>query len=498
MADSCPDICGPCEKGKTKKGCKDVCYDAELYRKTLDTTCDQKLTATDVFYRYKDAVVVISGYARPGPNSEIPITGTLFPAITVQGFIIRVGSKLYVIGPSIAVVMSPSNVVPIDIPIGTVFDSWFATVKNANLEGCNVIYQLTLLGYTGQGDTAVFGLDYDIPFNKCLRKLKHHPYLQWSNSRETPVGSPAFIFSYTGSIPSVAVPHNSGPARGINQVVVVDNRYVDSYGQVLYEGIALQGASAASYIGSPILTQQGTVIGMVTTLYNTLSELAFVVETGLLGPSQNYMAKVIEKLISGDDPCYVVCYGGISRYINPFPGFFISGAVPMVLPPVLPPVNAPFGYYHTFGPNDLIGPYFPPLLNTNYKAVEGFVLEGIASLSYFPPLLVPVDACGEPCEAVPCCPPRGLLVAEAVAPEGSVLPPFTNGDIILALGCCVLGAIPPQVAFWTAHAGTPAGSPIKVKYLLRSENFNCVREAWVRFPPIPLQSDLPSAVGGNP
>ena len=452
--------CNECEKGSTKKGCREVCYDAQLYRHSLDTACEQKLTATDVFYRYKDSVVTVSAfYPTATVESGLP-TQTLYS--TVGGFIIRVDECLYIVAPSYIAVSQGGFLQP---AAGTFLNSWFATVKNANLEGCNVIYQLSLVGVSGRGDTALFRIDYNTPWNCKLRKLKHHPYLQWSDSRQAAIGSTVYLFDHSTGVPSFVYAPSSS-ARSVTEVTLADNRYVDPSGLILYEGVEVQSAPFLSHFGSPVITQSGTVIGMIAN--SSDGAAGGSASSGLVGPSQNYMAKVIKELLSGRD-LFTVCEGGVARYLNPYPGVFPVGTFG------LPPINAVPGFrpLHAFGVEDLLSAPGGPMIGSCYKGVQGFVFNGST------------DATN---------PYSAHLFNECPLPIGgsAVVAPFVAGDILFGVDCCILGTLPPQVSFWTAHADVPAGSPIKVTYLTRANCYSCPCTACVVFTPIPPEADLPT------
>ena len=471
MADCTPKDCDTCEKGRTKKGCREVCYDAQVYRRYLDHACEQKFTATDIFYRYKDSIVTLNTYFMTS-------TGAQTPYLLTSGFFIRVGDQLYIIAPSFSVI-SPGGFYSSDFivlpPAGTFFNSWFATVKNANLEGCNVIYQLSLVGVSGGNDVAVFKVDYDVPFNCKLRKLKHHPYLQWGSSRDTAIGSPVFVFDHATNLSLEDLPANLTPstsARSITETTLGDNRYVDPAGRILYEGVSIGSTSLASYIGSPVMTNTGTVIGMITNTTGVIHSI--IASSQLAGPSQNSMTPIIERIISGDK-CFTVCEGGISRYLSPFPGVLPLGSTTVSLPPVLlvPQVM------HLFGIDDLMVPApgsdsIVPLLGTCYKAVQGYFLAGSPVLGNPYSVTLASD-----------CPCPDPLVPAPV-------PLFGAGDIIYGVDCCILGSFPPQVSWYTALANIAPNCPVKINYVLRSECYACEHKACVVFKPYPPATDLPT------
>jgi hypothetical protein len=337
-------------------------------------------------------------------------------------------------------------------------------VFNVNLGGCSAVYQLDLVAASGRGDLAIFEINYQCPWNKSLSRLRCHPYLQWSDSTDYIKGRPAFLFDHEASpdpsviVPGVGIPAN--PVRSVSEVTVAENRYADPTGQVLYEGVAVGPAVLLTHLGSPIITENGTVIGLVSTSIS--GDSGNLDATTLIGPSQNFLTKVIAELLAGCDSGYVYKDGNINRYLMSFPGVTTSGVT------TSPPAVA--GLYHSFSVDDLILAPGGPLISSCYKAIQGIVLNyGTTTGTPYVPTTV----------------------------DGTVFP-FSKGDIIFGIDCCILGSLPPSQVSWATANSVPPGTPIKTTYLLASEGYSTSHSACIVWPAVPLDADLPSPLTAAP
>lgn len=224
-----------------------------------------KQLAAEIYQKVKDATVTLSMFF------EEPINDVF----TCSGFFIK---GHYIISAAHCVIFEP--ILPDQYLRASRI---FAQVYNVNGEGKNLIYELVLVGVDGAGDIAVLKIDYNKPWNNCLPRLRDQPTLEFGKSKSYPIGGDAFVVGDPLGI----------DYKSIAAGVVRDNQYADKTGISVQELILLDVSTASGNSGSPILDNQGKVIGLLTIGFSLFADI-----NG--GPSQNFIYPVIKRIIKGD------------------------------------------------------------------------------------------------------------------------------------------------------------------------------------------------------
>lgn len=276
------------------------------------------LCASEVFKRFKDAVVAVSAipkfefqtrvnstkdgtYATTinGPGAWSP-TGTLALAVPLDysgffyekdGYIVSSAAFLYLfvlallyLAPNVQTFIRDGNVTPpTPTPepfplsnlatvqytllqvIQTIFNptkpqslvdffDFFITVFNVNGCGRSYVYRGYVVGVDFETGIAIYRIDPCDPWNKCTVCIKKHPYLKFGTSKCYTPGNSAHV---------IATQSQQSPQSMVSGTVV-NNTTVQANAVITYEGVLTDIQVLNGAEGAPILDQCGYVIGVVT------------------------------------------------------------------------------------------------------------------------------------------------------------------------------------------------------------------------------------------
>ena len=227
-----------------------------------------------IFTKFSPAVVSVTSTTtlNIGEGIEVTAQGAGF---FVKGFYIVTAARNLLL-PQIAgpIREPPSNP-------GTLVRAvnLYVTVYNAGGCGRNVIYEADLCGVDGAGDIAVLRIDPLRLYNRWKPDIERcHNYLNWGCSRAYIQGAKTHFIGFDGD--STQPIFTTG--------VVAANRYDGPVGFLL-ESVLTTNEYFSTSVGSPILDDQGKVIGIYTNINNNLSG----------GPSQYIAERVVCAIIRG-------------------------------------------------------------------------------------------------------------------------------------------------------------------------------------------------------
>jgi len=270
------------------------------------------LCASEVFKRFKDAVVSISAVPKfqfqTRQNNELPYneslsvspSGTLALATPADysgffyeedGYIVSSAAFLYLfvlallyLAPNLQTDLgsgsgTPPTVVPAPFPqsnlattqysllqvIETIFNpnsaqslvdffDFFITVFNVNGCGRSYVYRGYVVGVDFETGIAIYRIDPCDPWNKCTVCIKKHPYLKFGTSKCYTPGNSAFV---------IATQSQQSPQSMVSGSIV-NNTTVQANAVITYEGVLTDIQVLNGAEGAPILDKCGYVIGVVT------------------------------------------------------------------------------------------------------------------------------------------------------------------------------------------------------------------------------------------
>ncbi len=304
----------------------EVCYKVKCEPKCKTGDCKvNKLNALDaqeIHCKFSNAVVkvqsefiLLGGAGGPPPVPITTATG-LTPLgagtrtdkiIESNGFFIK---GHYIIVPAHAVLLPPSltsivNRYPLADPANTTLGQIkdlmirasriFVSVYDVNGKGFSFVYEANLIGVDGAGDIAVLKIDSCGGWNSCNPKIeKCHPYLRFGSSKNSNTGERVYLIGN-----SVGNSNNA-----LVEGILSDSKYVDSTGTILPQSLLVSAPAYAAASGLPVLNAEGNVIAMQTANLSAVdintAQIDSLSELGLLvGPTENFMKRVIKNLIKG-------------------------------------------------------------------------------------------------------------------------------------------------------------------------------------------------------
>lgn len=276
------------------------------------------LCASEVFKRFKDAVVSVSAipkfafqtrqnntltgwfYTTETQTGAVSPSGTLALAVPVDysgffyekdGYIVSSAAFLYLfvlallyLAPNVATDIAtndkarPTPVSPpfpqdnlqniqyslLDV-IETIFDpanpqslvdffDFFITVFNVNGCGRSYVYRGYVVGVDFETGIAIYRIDPCDPWNKCTVCIKKHPFLKFGTSKCYTPGNAAHV---------IATQSQQSPQSMVSGTIV-NNTTVQANAVITYEGVLTDIQVLNGAEGAPILDQCGYVIGIVT------------------------------------------------------------------------------------------------------------------------------------------------------------------------------------------------------------------------------------------
>ena len=241
--------------------------------------------AKDVYEDKKDAVVYLESLFEFFINGDGPFqflqTGTGF-------FIDKYGTLVtaaHLVRTFIEFNFENMEVIAKEIRIG---------VLNANGTGKNKVFFFKIIGFDGAGDIAVLKPSVKGSFY-------NQTFLEWGNSKKTGKGSTCVSMGTTLSRDFSSV--TSGVVR--DNTLTISQSFGNSY---ILESMFIDSPSYEGDSGSPILDEDGKIIGMKSFIVN----VGFTSADSLNGgPSQFMLQKVVDKIIRTNSN-YVKTYIGIS------------------------------------------------------------------------------------------------------------------------------------------------------------------------------------------
>lgn len=254
-----------------------------------------ELSGSEIFAKYKDAIVEIEGtyvsldtiFIDCGcdPGFFIQIVSRQFFAgsgFFIQGgYIATVGHAAVISDlPNLPAFLPPERIPPAQSLIQRVERLW-VEVYNVNGTNKSIIYEADLVGIDGAGDSAVLKINPNKIWNVNLPRIINQPFLEWGDSRSYKRGDPVYAIGYTFA-------HSY---QNISDSIVGNNKGMDHLGFIIYEWIITLGLALAGNSGSALIGKDGRVIGIFS---------ARTFETDLLNfsVSQFFAQPVIETLMS--------------------------------------------------------------------------------------------------------------------------------------------------------------------------------------------------------
>lgn len=424
-----------CKEGKK--------YECRKYKKYLED-CRDALTASDVWFHYKDAVVTVTVFTQfLGEDDEPTYTFT-----EGSGFFVRSCGCHYIVTASHVVLLSDAARDTRDPPATADLvrgGRIFVTVYNVNGQGKSYVYEADLVGVDGAGDSAVLKIDHCKAWNTELPKVRScQPYFKWGKSRDYFIGQTVYI---------VGQPVGSGieDPQSISQGIVRDNRFVDSTGTAVFEGVSTDADIISGNSGGPMVDQYGHVIGIVSYVASGSSGDKFSV-----GVSQYFAQRVVQVIINGDKGPYkdhlalqVDSIGNFWRYMKGYLGFkwkTISAV------DFLRTIDGTPGVF-TFLYNSATG--------TDYKKIQGIIIEEV----------------------------DGAVGSFSTGTPSPFLTVIEVGDFVTHINGCPIGQLPPQIVYTVITWYLLAGCPVCLTYRKRTENFATSYSANANLAEFPAEID---------
>lgn len=159
----------------------------------------------------------------------------------------------------------------------------FVNVYHVNNCPQSYVYSAFLVGCDFQTGIAVFRINRNNPWNKCLPCIQTQSCLRFGEPITYPIGSPVHVLGqWNGVTP-----------QSFSSGTLVNGAVTDEQGIVTYAGVATTAPVDVGAVGAPILNQCGYVIGVVSGI-STSSGSAF-------GVSNIYAERIVEQIICAFD-----------------------------------------------------------------------------------------------------------------------------------------------------------------------------------------------------
>lgn len=390
-----------------------------------------KITASDAFYAFSDAVVAITSATNVAGSSTVYTNGA--------GFLIR--PKEYIDGFKCCdyyVVTLASNVIypgtdrtpPAPASNGPYIPANTISVQVNNVNGTDVssLYDMQILIVDLPSNVALLGFK-DVPSFSVGKKLVSHPFFVWGKSRTYPVGQEAFVL----------LPKSLPNTNGFIWTSVTNNHYNPYDNSIKYEGITIFNEIPAFGQGSPIISifpscnKVAEVIGIATNS---------VEGSGIdIAISQYFAQRVVDTYLCGFKGIY---------------GAHLSGGE------LIDPVGGSFSRYMKgyYGLNLRVYESFDALSNPNlkYPNITGYIVLGF-----------------------------DVNVPPTFSQNLSV------NDLIVDINDGEIGFIAPKYSpVAISHISVP-GQPITIKYRKYSEGYEKCYCFTTFFLPYPIDQESPSS-----
>lgn len=166
------------------------------------------------------------------------------------------------------------------------FFDFFITVFNVNGCGRSYVYRGYVVGVDFETGIAIYRIDPCDPWNKCTVCIKKHPYLKFGTSKCYTPGNSAHV---------IATQSQQSPQSMVSGTVV-NNTTVQANAVITYEGVLTDIQVLNGAEGAPILDQCGYVIGVVTGRSGVLQKGA----TSNLSTSSNSSSNITPSIVSDE------------------------------------------------------------------------------------------------------------------------------------------------------------------------------------------------------
>ena len=425
---------------------------------------DRSYTMRELACNLRDAVVLVSGH---GLVTES--TGkTTITTRTGNGFFIK---GHYIICPADLILMHPDTFssgqrIPSHPSIST-SGLGGATNPNAlirvsrilvdvsNVNGCSSAYsyEADIIGIDGAANIAVLCINMDHAWNHGNPPLRVcHPVLQWGKSRSSCPGDRVMVIGNTSAVATIGLTRSKDEMLAAENAIAIgniaDNRYIFPGGQVPGELLLLSHIMThGTQRGLPVITIDGTVIGMIVHIANGEYNVAI---------SEFFMRRPVKALIR-------------SRQDNAVPDHY-RGFVELV--------DDPIGQYYRF--------------NKSWLGLSGIMM---TPADYHTDLVMHSD---NTITRVPAPDPLStgpsskeimgyrILMTNSPNPlfpslksSPSILEVISHGDIITHINGCLLGdrkkQIAPSLVMWRVRPG----DTITLMYKKQAERFETTHEIMV-------------------
>lgn len=467
---------------------KSVCSDDKSQR-------EKPYTMRELACNLRDAVVVVSGQSIllgcEGTNQN---EGEFIITNTGNGFFIK---GHYIICPADLVLMNPTNVainkrIP-DFPNENNDREQFRLLNSlvrvskilvdvANVNGCGISYsyEADIVGIDGAANIAVLRISNNNAWNQCNPPIRPcHPFLQWGKSRSSCPGDTIMVIGNIPAPPVVGLTDNVMEVLTAENAVAIgniaDNRYVYPGGQVPGELLLLSNIfQHGSQKGLPVITTNGTVIGMVVNINTTYLQSKYHYGYNI-ALSEFFMRRPVKALIrSRQDSCIPNNYKNfIDPVVDPISHYYRFNKSWLGLAGILMS-QADFNTdIKVDNSMNVLNLYRSPVINEHgfmiNKEIVGYRILAVAG---------PTGVTG----------PTGLFIPGA-SPEFSPIPNLkpsplygliSNGDIVTHINGCPLGdrkgQISPSLVMWRI----PPGDTVNLIYKKQSERFRVEHEIIVK------------------
>lgn len=418
------------------------------------------LTASEIYDKYKDAIVRIETLSQRVDDSPFITNGTGF-FIGGQHIITAASVILYSGGGA--------RVPPPPTPPGPAFaivSNIYVHVYNVGDKGKNFIYKATVVGVDGAGDFALLRIPCDDPWNITLPSLKGQPHFRFSSSRDYTPGHRVFSISNA----------EDNDFRSVSQGVVRNNRQFSTNAQaftttssmppeelVLTDIIILNPGS----YGSPIITACGNVIGVITLTYGGNSFPFNGSASG--GVSEHFFRPVLEAFLEAE-----------KIQAKAFHTRIIAGKCDTDTSRSSGSECEPDPFRNLEVVQDSVGAYF--------RYIKGYL--GISWTGYN------VDIFGQ----VPnnqFKQTQGIIISsvDLSTPVGQFFFPFIDGGQLVLLtwiSDCPIGNLPPQITPALVTWRLIAGDTVTLRYRLSGDGFAKELSATLVLAVFPDTADLPT------
>lgn len=187
--------------------------------------------------------------------------------------------------------------------------AFFALITSVNGTSQNLVYRCKLIGYDGAGDSAVLLADPEDPYNSQNPPITNQKFLEFGDSRSKRPGDPCFVLGdpLGEDIQSIS--------EGIIRDPVYFQTNLDA--QFVVEGMNITAATYQGNSGSPIVDENGLIIGILALGPRIDGSPA---EAFSWGATQFILEPVVEALTTQPNP-HVDSNFNPPRYLKGFLGF---------------------------------------------------------------------------------------------------------------------------------------------------------------------------------